>query len=457
MAVQKIESPSEEDLASVLGEDLSHSEILKQLDRIVASSYFRNSKRYPPFLRFVVEHTLSGNTEVLKERTLGTEVFARPNDYDTNADPIVRVTAGEIRKRIAQYYQTPGHEHELHIDLPLGSYVPQFYRTPVAGQIPEPGASHYPVEALADSTVRPSPASLEHESIPMHVTAGIAGPQSVPLTAPQPLPRRRRGIGMLLTGLAIPLLVGIALLTVNLFHNRAKERAVRYFWKPTISSSGPILIVIGVHSLDNNGDSLPTADPQSVPNSSQGNVLSTLQYYDMVPVSDVISYSKLTDLITRSSHAYQTKSSAHTNLEDLLHGPVILVGGMDNIWTLRLTNALRYRFYSSGTSKYGIQDSAHPATMWTVDYLQPVLDNSHDYAIVASYFDPTIEQRVVVAAGIGMNGTIAASEFLTTEKYMSNWLAQAKLKGRQNVELVLSTEILDGQPGPPHVLASHIW
>src|SRR5882757_4182637 len=76
-----------------------------QLERIVTSSHFRNSRRYPAFLRFVVEHTLDGNIERLKERTLGIEVFGRQNDYDTNADPIVRVTAGEVRKRIAQYYQ----------------------------------------------------------------------------------------------------------------------------------------------------------------------------------------------------------------------------------------------------------------------------------------------------------------------------------------------------------------
>jgi len=99
----------------------SNADILQQLERVVASKHFRNSRRYPAFLRFVVEHTLAGKTDVLKERTLGTEVFDRPSDYDTNADPIVRVTAGEVRKRIAQYYQDPGHEEELRIDLPLGS------------------------------------------------------------------------------------------------------------------------------------------------------------------------------------------------------------------------------------------------------------------------------------------------------------------------------------------------
>jgi hypothetical protein len=112
---------------SIEQEEPNRFEVLKQLERITGSTHFKNSKRYPALLKFVVEHTLSGRIDVLKERTLGIEVFGRPSDYDTNADPVVRVTAGEIRKRIAQYYQADGHEHELRIDLPVGSYVPQFF------------------------------------------------------------------------------------------------------------------------------------------------------------------------------------------------------------------------------------------------------------------------------------------------------------------------------------------
>src|ERR1700743_2379588 len=119
--------PTHEDRTLFEEGNFSRSELLDQLERIVQSKHFRNSKRYPSFLRFVVEQTLAGKTEVLKERTLGVDVFARPSNYDTNDDPIVRVTAGEIRKRIAQYYQEPGHEHELRISLSPGSYIPQFH------------------------------------------------------------------------------------------------------------------------------------------------------------------------------------------------------------------------------------------------------------------------------------------------------------------------------------------
>src|ERR1700730_9888964 len=100
--------------------------IVEQLERLLQNPHFHKSKRFPVFLRFVVTEALAGRAEGLKERTLGIEVFGKDRNYDTTEDPIVRVTAGEIRKRIAQYYQEPGHEQEIRLLLPSGSYVPQF-------------------------------------------------------------------------------------------------------------------------------------------------------------------------------------------------------------------------------------------------------------------------------------------------------------------------------------------
>src|SRR5277367_5155633 len=100
--------------------------VQQQLELLLASPLFHSSKRYPKFLRLVVARALAGQTDQLKERILGVEIFDRPADYDTNTDPIVRVTAAEIRKRIDQYYQDPKHSQEIRIFLSSGSYVPHF-------------------------------------------------------------------------------------------------------------------------------------------------------------------------------------------------------------------------------------------------------------------------------------------------------------------------------------------
>jgi len=178
---------------------------------------------------------------------------------------------------------------------------------------------------------------------------------------------------------------------------------------------------------------------------------------DMVPVSDIVSYSQITDLLTRRTHVYRTKGSVDTTLEDLRQGPVILIGGLDNVWTKRLVAPLRYSFFASSQLESYIRDSKDPSHVWKFDNMQLVSGDSRDYAIVASYFDSTIGQHVLVVAGIGNAGTQAAAEFVTSDQDLRSWLTGEKVPRGKNVELALSTEILDGQPGPPHVVARSIW
>src|SRR6476620_5230315 len=71
--------------------------VREQVGRILATAPFRNSKRFPAFLRHTVEHALS-SSDGLKERTIGHEVFGRDPGYDTSQDPVVRMTAAEVRK-----------------------------------------------------------------------------------------------------------------------------------------------------------------------------------------------------------------------------------------------------------------------------------------------------------------------------------------------------------------------
>src|SRR5215207_353496 len=103
---------------SAPAEKFTSAEIQAQLKRLVESPFFRSSKRCRLFLERVVEHSLSQSPEPLKERTLGVHVFAREPTYDTATDPIVRVTAGDVRRRLGQYYAEEAHHLDLRIDLP---------------------------------------------------------------------------------------------------------------------------------------------------------------------------------------------------------------------------------------------------------------------------------------------------------------------------------------------------
>lgn len=106
--------------------DTQREAVREQLERISTHCLFRNSTRYPAFLKHVVEKSIAGQTCDLKERVIGHDLFGQPPGYDTNAVPIVRFCASETRKRLAMYYQDPEHQNELRIEMHPQSYVPAF-------------------------------------------------------------------------------------------------------------------------------------------------------------------------------------------------------------------------------------------------------------------------------------------------------------------------------------------
>jgi TolB-like protein len=109
-----------------------------QLDLILASPGFVNADRLSRFLRFVVERTLAGEGDQLKEYLLGTEVFDRPSDYDPRLDSIVRVEARRLRAKLAEYYEGPGRLDPIVIRVDKGSYTAAFEAAPVI--VAEPAA-----------------------------------------------------------------------------------------------------------------------------------------------------------------------------------------------------------------------------------------------------------------------------------------------------------------------------
>ena len=98
-----------------------------ELNRLLESSAFRTSKRCREFLEHIVEHTISGPTGALKERSIGAELFQLPQDFDAGQHTIVRVTANEVRKKLAQHYLAEnGSHHPVRIAMPPGSYSSEF-------------------------------------------------------------------------------------------------------------------------------------------------------------------------------------------------------------------------------------------------------------------------------------------------------------------------------------------
>src|SRR5580698_6927145 len=200
------------------------AEVQRQLERLLGNPHFSNSRRFPSFLRFIVQEELDGRGDQLKERTLGIEVFGRDAGYDTTSDPIVRVTAAEIRKRIAQYYQDSSNPDELRISLPPGSYVPHF-EWPKAQPLP---------------SVTSPPESLDAD---LH-TLPISQPAAL-LSDPQSPPRRIH-ISWLVT--ACLLIVILAAGGWSLI--RSRPTSLDRFWAPVLDSGDPVVVCFPQSSIE---------------------------------------------------------------------------------------------------------------------------------------------------------------------------------------------------------------
>jgi hypothetical protein len=272
-----------------------------QLAKVLDSSQFRSSRRCTLFLRCVGEHVVENRLDSLKERTLGIEVFERDPAYDTNQDPIVRSTAVEVRKRLAQYYLDPGHETEPRISLPAGSYVAEIH--------PAPGAA------------RPF------------------------------LPWRSFSKKVWLVAAGAVLLIAAATLAVLSFRNANLDR----FWQPFTSSPGPITICHGqprtyvfvapqqgrirAWSENHAADRTPPPELASIP--LQQIVPTWGRHID---ISDAQSYERLATLFAKKGRTVQLRGDLSVALSELRRHPTILIGVFNNDWTLGLAGELRLYF-----------------------------------------------------------------------------------------------------------------
>ncbi|HTT22105.1 MAG TPA: hypothetical protein VMG82_24465 [Candidatus Sulfotelmatobacter sp.] len=399
--------------------------VQQQLEHLLGSPLFNSSKRYGQFLRFVVTRALDGQAGQLKERILGIEIFERPADYDTNTDPIVRVTAAEIRKRIDQYYQDPKHSQEIRLFLPAGSYAPQFSWPGHPNGFPE--------------TIALSP-DTGTAVLRSHRNAG----RSVPAASKRFSNRAK-----------IIVLLGALVLTLaaaGILWRQSRPTLVQQFWEPFVNSPEPTLFCMADQAQYASIRLRDANDPQKETTLPDTMVA--------VIIDDVDPLVNIAGILRSSGKNYRVLGESTTTLTDLRGSPSVFIGAFDNGWTLRLTAPLRFHFANDASiSKLWIEDRAAPGKRdWLLDRSQQQTEDYKDYAIVARFVAPDTDQLSVVAAGIGRGGTVAAGEFLVDENRMEEMSKQLPADWeKKNIEVVLETQVIQGRSGPPRVQAVHTW
>jgi hypothetical protein len=437
--------------------ELSAGMVRAQLEMLVRDDIFRFSKRSVAFLTFIVEQSLNGYADQIKERTIGVEVFGRDPSYDTNLDHIVRTAATELRKRLITYYADEEHRSELRIGLVPGSYIPRFALPHQAGH-----------GAPGHNGIDPEPEPLTPEAS-AHSTHLHLGPVALRGDGPAIAPEQRRTF--LWPTVRWLWIAGVAAAAVVLAYgwlHRAGPQDL--FWKPVLDTPGPVLVAVGDHP---NG---PPTLPESVNNANanaeangnpeaNGNSPTPIPSSDAsqtVPFADTVTIARVVGALEARDKQVVIRRGNSSSFSDLREGAVVLIGAFNNEWSLRLTRQLRYSLdLDPERHLIYIRDAKNPASRnwsWATNQpREPVTGvNSprmQDYALISRIRDAGTGHVVVVIGGLYTYGTLAAGEFLSDPNLMQQVARMVNLtKPNQNLQIVLGTTVIDGVSGPPSVL-----
>jgi hypothetical protein len=378
--------------------------VRQELNRVLSSHEFHTSKRSQDFIRYVVEHTLAGRADMLKERTIGIDVFGRSTSYEPSDDATVRVKAGEVRRRLGLYYAGQGATNPVRIELPAGTYIPEFRWVEVPGIAPPETPS--------------PPAKL---------------PQS-------PRDHRFRWIS------AAVVLLALVATGWWFARGRSSVTALDQFWSPVLSGTAPVSLCaayVPVYGL-NRAASDPTRPEDFVLLNDQ-----------FVGGGDLVATARLSSMLTRMQRPYTLRIGNDVSFKDLRTAPAILVGYSYTRWK-EISSEMRY-FIEVSNTRVGITDNGKP-TPWTIANLPADRRTNEDYAIVSRVFHPDTHAMLVEVAGITQYGTEAAAELVTNPDLLAEGVRGAPADWRKkNLQLVLHVKVIAGTPSSPKVIGAYYW
>lgn len=387
--------------------------IRAHLAAVLQSNAFRTSARCQEFLSHVVELALAGKREELKERLIGVQLFGRDAAYDTGDDPIVRVKANEVRKRLAQAYEESGTPEGVKIVLPPGSYVPQFLLLPEPGQL---GSADAPARVPLLRSLRPT--RLARYAV---LTLAVSSVLAAFLLWSRPTPLDR-------------------------------------FWNPMLSARAPLLVSLGNSELLR----VSPAAAQALAAARKGADV-TLPAGDLVMVrNEFISLAHFRGLLEihqfcqRHGKPIEFRPGVELSADELRQAPILFVGAFSNTWTLREHADLRFRFART-PADLAIIDTAPGGKSWRVASEDPKSADV-DFALVTRLLaTPRLGPRIF-AAGLTRFGTQAALDFLAQPAYWKEAARQLPSGWeRRNMQMVLRVNIVAGSPQPAAPVACHIW
>lgn len=466
---------ADERMASIakIAESKTRVASLRQhLKEVIRGTAFQGSHRSGQFLEYIVEKSLAGNFDSLKERVIGIELFGRTPTYDTGDDSIVRVTASDVRKRLLQHYGRYGASSQIRISLPTGSYVPEIVWEGhgKAGRLNYGEAPQDLVDPLPDSAMEPqilTPVPLEHPS--------IAGFETDPENLRSRVTSRRRWI-------VFAILFG----TINM------AIWVLFWRRPSPATAGESISVLPWSEILNSPHSLHviTSDPNifelqgftgsqiSVPDYANHNYIqqpdklspearkisdSILKGDKSASAADPPIAAEIAALAQSGKKKIDVRAARNIQFSDLKNDDnfIFLGSPSSDPWSGLFTEQLDFRFIFDRDSGQEIIRNVHPRQNEFPAYVPtaPGWATGRSYAIIAFVRNPEQGGWVLLIAGMNGEGTEAAGKLVTDLPRLTATLRQCGLAPSsppQDFEILLQLNSLAGSPHNVEVPACHI-
>ena len=391
---------------------------LEELERVLDSPGFRHSHQSQRLLRHLVERSLSGKFEDLRERVLGVELFRRTAGFDTNDDPIVRVRANEVRKRLARYYESLPEPGVIRLELPTGAYRIEF-RTLTAAP---------PVEPVALPVI---PAASQRRTA---------------------------------WNKQVAVLIAILVVAAGLAWFFRPTSPIEQFWQPLLRASDRVIVCTGhpvVYRLSRN----IAAGADFLGRQTEVRRFEPGEKVDgseIIPIEDQYTglgsahaMARIAAWLAAKKRVADIRFGDDLSFTDLKQSPAVLIG-FANRWTVNFTNQFRF-VPELIDGRHGIRDR-HSGKTWILPALQENGRTDEDYVLVSRTFYSESGQCLITAAGLTQYGTHAGGEILTDPGLLQKALAGARPGWeKRNLQMLFHVRVVGHTPGPPTLLALHEW
>ncbi len=389
--------------------------IRDHLERLLESQPFAGSRRRKALLRYVVEETLAGRGSAIKETNIAVDVFGKNSDFDAQCSSLVRVTGGEVRKRLTQAYSS-GLGEDLRIELPLGGYQPTFHFAAQTVDATEPAPAHVTIE---------TPGKVLRQGTWTWIAVGVGILVIAAASA--------RALGMLLAPSPLDLM-----------------------WRPFLDKDRPVLIsmvaptLLKLNPLHQNRW-LPLDGEKAIPASDL--VVLRDSY---VGTGGAMGAARFAEQLAIRKQKFDLKFGSDANFADLKNSPTILIG--ISLLTQQLTQGTRFQFQMV---EEGIKvvDSTQKDRVWALprrNYASPPPGDG--YSLITRLLHSDLGHPILMIAGMDAHNTQAAVEFLTKNDLFRQFAQSAPSDwSTKNFQIVLHNSIYGNSAGSLTIVASEVW